>query len=135
MGLEVVFGDAFYFIACINDRDAAHQRVFAVSSQEGLRIVTTDYVLLEVADALAGTRLRAAVLPFVESLRYSHMASIVPASQELLDDGMRLYANRYDKGWSLTDCISFVVMRSRGITEALTADRHFEQAGFMALLK
>ena len=51
------------------------------------------------------------------------------------DEGVRLYVARPDKDWSLTDCISFVVMRERGITEALTGDRHFEQAGFVALLK
>jgi uncharacterized protein len=42
--------------------------------------------------------------------------------------------SRRDKEWSLTDCISFVVMKERGLTEALTADHHFEQAGFKALL-
>jgi predicted nucleic acid-binding protein len=60
---------------------------------------------------------------------------MVPASQELLDRGVTLYRQRPDKDWSLTDCISFVVMRERGITEALTADHHFEQAGFVALLR
>ena len=49
--------------------------------------------------------------------------------------GVALYAERPDKDWSLTDCISFVVMRTMDITEALTGDRHFEQAGFTALLK
>ena len=49
--------------------------------------------------------------------------------------GVALYAERPDKDWSLTDCISFVVMRKMDITEALTGDRHFEQAGFTALLK
>ena len=52
-----------------------------------------------------------------------------------MDAGLALYANRTDKDWSLTDCISFVVMNERGITDALTGDHHFEQAGFAALLK
>jgi len=134
MEMEVVFGDAFFYIAWINDRDVAHRQAIAMGAQEGLRIVTTDYVLLEVADALAQTKLRAAVLPFMEFIRHSHNASIVPASQELLDDGLKLYANRYDKGWSLTDCISFVVMRDRNLTDALTHDHHFKQAGFRILL-
>jgi predicted nucleic acid-binding protein len=46
-----------------------------------------------------------------------------------------LYRGRPDKEWSLTDCISFVVMGERSLTEALTSDHHFEQAGFTALLK
>ena len=61
--------------------------------------------------------------------------TIVPLSSELLDAGLRLIANRPDKDWSLTDCISFVVMTRYEIQEALTGDQHFEQAGFKALLK
>ena len=57
------------------------------------------------------------------------------ASPRLFAAGLDLYRNRPDKAWSLTDCISFVVMRERSITEALAYDRHFEQAGFRALLR
>ena len=53
---------------------------------------------------------------------------------ELFDEGFDLYCRRPDKDWSLTDCVSFVVMQQRGLREAFTADRHFEQAGFVALL-
>jgi predicted nucleic acid-binding protein len=48
--------------------------------------------------------------------------------------GVELYGTRPDKEWSLTDCISFVVMKREGLTDALTGDRHFEQAGFKVLL-
>jgi hypothetical protein len=51
-----------------------------------------------------------------------------------LQRGLDLFAGRSDKNWSLTDCISFVVMQDEGLTEALTGDSHFEQAGFKALL-
>ena len=57
-----------------------------------------------------------------------------PPSAELFDRGCELYTSRSDKEWSLTDCISFVVMKERGLTDALTPDRHFEQAGFKVLL-
>jgi uncharacterized protein len=57
----------------------------------------------------------------------------VQTSDELFEEGFSLYSARSDKDWSLTDCISFVVMQRRNIREALTADRHFEQAGFVAL--
>jgi hypothetical protein len=53
----------------------------------------------------------------------------------LLDAGLGLYGRRLDKEWSLADCIAFVVMKDEGITDALTTDRHFEQAGFKVLLK
>ena len=61
--------------------------------------------------------------------------TILPFSEDSFDWGRILFAARKDKDWSLTDCISFVVMQEHGITDALTADHHFEQAGFVALLK
>ena len=60
---------------------------------------------------------------------------IVPASDVLFRRGIALFAGRPDKAWSLTDCISFVVMTDRGLSEALTGDHHFEQAGFSTLLR
>lgn len=60
---------------------------------------------------------------------------IVPPTQELFVRGIDLYARRPDKERGLTDCISFLVMQEQGITHALTADHHFEQAGFTMLLK
>jgi predicted nucleic acid-binding protein len=60
---------------------------------------------------------------------------IVPPETKLFDQGIEFYQCRPDKAWSLTDCLSFVVMTDLGISEALTGDHHFEQAGFRALLK
>jgi len=68
-------------------------------------------------------------------LRSDAKTTIVPSSHELFEQGKRLYSQRLDKDWSLTDCTSLVVMRQLGLSEALTADRHFEQAGFHVLLK
>jgi len=59
---------------------------------------------------------------------------VVRATTELIERGKELYRRRPDKEWPLTDCISFVVMQDEGLTEALTGDHHFEQAGFKALL-
>jgi predicted nucleic acid-binding protein len=59
---------------------------------------------------------------------------VVPASTELLHRGLALYHDRPDKEWQLTDCMAFIVMDDKNLTEALTGDRHFEQAGFKALL-
>jgi uncharacterized protein len=71
----------------------------------------------------------------LEDLREDDESTIVLAEHPLWEKGIALYNQRPDKKWSLTDCISFVVMQERGLTEALTADQHFEQAGFTSLLK
>ena len=71
----------------------------------------------------------------IENLRSAEEIEVVPATADLFDRGFQYFTGRPDKDWSLTDCISFVVMHESGITEALTADHHFEQAGFVALLK
>lgn len=68
-------------------------------------------------------------------MRSSPRFKIVPLDSQLLELGLQRMGARSDKDWSLTDCISFVVMEREGIAEALTGDHHFEQAGFVALLK
>jgi predicted nucleic acid-binding protein len=75
------------------------------------------------------------VRDFILHLRASAPCEIVPASRELLDRALDFYHQHADKKWTLTDCVSFVIMRERGVTDALTGDKHFEQAGFVALLK
>jgi predicted nucleic acid-binding protein len=59
---------------------------------------------------------------------------VVPFQLELIDSAVQLYRTRPDKSWSLTDCLSFVVMERRQLTEALTTDGHFEQAGMKAMM-
>jgi hypothetical protein len=130
-----MFADTFYYLAVINADDAAHDRAIRASDRMSGQMVTTAWVLTEVADALAAPERRADFLALWETLRRDPEVTMVPASEDLFEAGVDLYARRPDKDWSLTDCISFVVMRDRGITEALTGDHHFEQAGFVALLK
>jgi len=79
--------------------------------------------------------MREAFPRLLAALRADPACTIVPPTQSLLDQGVELYNERPDKSWSLTDCISFVAMREYGATQALTGDRHFEQAGFTLLLK
>jgi predicted nucleic acid-binding protein len=77
----------------------------------------------------------ARVREFMLHLRQSPGGEVVPASRESLDNALEMYHEHADKEWTLTDCVSFIVMRERELTEALTQDHHFEQAGFVALLK
>jgi uncharacterized protein len=133
--MNLVFADAFYFVARLNRSDQYHERVLEFSRDFRARILTSDWVLMEVADALAESESRSRVREFVLHLWQFPACEIVPASRELLDRALELYHQHTDKKWTLTDCVSFVIMRERNVTEALTGDRHFEQAGFVALLK
>jgi predicted nucleic acid-binding protein len=129
------FADSFCFLALNNPEDDAHKSArAAIEGRSGL-IVTTAWVLTEVADALAAPPNRRQFIELLDFLTANPDAIILPPSQPLFQAGLMLYRHRPDKEWSLTDCISFVVMKERGITEALTGDHHFEQAGFAALLK
>lgn len=129
------FADSFYFFAILNPRDPAHRRARDFSEGAPIRFVTTAWVLTEVADGLATTPKREQFGKILADLRGEPLATIIPASETLFDEGVELYLQRLDKGWSLTDCISFIVMRQRGLSDALTGDHHFEQAGFKALLR
>jgi uncharacterized protein len=98
-------------------------------------IVASDYVLLEIGNYLSPASVRGLFFPFLQALRSDRRVTIVPASTDLLARGIDLFRSRPDKNWSLTDCISFIIMNDEGIRDALTADHHFGQAGFTALLK
>jgi len=129
-----VFADSFYFLALFNSNDEAHALAVKAAADLAGTLVTTDWILTETADALCGTANRLGCAELINDLRSSTHVEIVPASRALFDAGWDLYQRRPDKDWSLTDCISFIVMQDREITKALTGDRHFVQAGFQVLL-
>lgn len=130
-----VFMDTYALIAWINTRDAGHPPVKSYLETYSGSIVTTEWVLLEFADAFS----LSSVKPFaIEAIRRIHrlpMFQVVGFEPTVHQAGFELYETRPDKDWSLTDCVSFAVMTQRGLSEALTADHHFEQAGFRAVFK
>ena len=128
-----VFADSFYFIALLNERDRMHVRAAEFERALEQPLITTSWILTEVADAGLPNRIK--VARFIQGLLKFPMVQVEPFSQELFERGLELYLKRPDKEWSLTDCISFVVMEDEEISDALTGDKHFEQAGFNALLK
>ena len=130
-----VFADTQYFLALLNAKDEGHAAAVEFSLEFIGILVTTEWVLVELADALASTRARDLFSVMREKFRKNPSGSLIPLDIADLEEGIALFATRPDKEWSLTDCISFVVMRREKIAEAATADRHFEQAGFTALLK
>ena len=132
--MKSVFADTFYFLALLNERDAADKPAVAASRTAGLTLVTTEFVLVELADALCKPQQRDEVLALCHVVETDPAFRIVRASSELIQRGRELYRERPDKEWPLTDCISFVVMLDHGLSKALTGDHHFEQARFKTLL-
>jgi|LSQX01.3.fsa_nt_gb predicted nucleic acid-binding protein len=130
-----VFADSFFFFALLNPRDAAHAKAVDFSRRNRGALLTTVWVLTELADGLASTPRRQAFRQVLADIEARPANLIVPANPETFERGVDFYNARPDKEWSLTDCISFVVMADERVAEALTGDRHFEQAGFVALLK
>jgi len=134
--MKTVFADSFYFFALLNPRDPAHAKAAAFTGAYTGRIVTTGWILTELADGWARpASWRSVFVQLQADVRANPDITVVPCTDQLLDEGISHYAQRLDKEVSLTDCISFVVMRRDGLTEALTGDHHFEQAGYVALLK
>lgn len=135
--LQPVFLDTAYVNALINTRDQWHEA--AVRWERKLatdrrQLITTEFVLVEIADGLAAVRFRAQAAQVIVAVQASALVEIISASSHLFTAALELYRNRPDKDWGLTDCASFVAMRERALSEALTTDEHFQQAGFRALL-
>jgi predicted nucleic acid-binding protein len=133
-----VFLDTAYAIALASTTDELHLQALALADEleaGGTRLVTTWAVLLEIGNALSKIPYRHAAVRLLFSLQSDANVEIVPLAGPLIEQAMKLYSERPDKEWGLTDCSSFVVMEERGIRDALTADEHFQQAGFRALLR
>jgi predicted nucleic acid-binding protein len=133
--MRAVFADSYFFLALVNARDEAHQKAVQACRQPDQVIVTTGWVITEVADGLARVSNRSTVIEFLNALKNDPEVEVILPSRELFEMGLELYSKFGDKGWTLTDCISFIAMKEEGITDALTGDPHFEQAGFNILLK
>ncbi len=105
--------------------------------QQGDKLITTNYILTElVALLISPLRIpRPKIIAFVEGLKASRHVAIVHVDSTLDAQAWQLFTERTDQEWTLVDCASFVVRRQRGLLEAFTTDHHFEQAGFVCLLK
>lgn len=132
--MKSVFADSYFYLALLNPRDGGHVHAREEAKAFHGRIVTSHWVLAEVADAMCRAADRNRFVQFFNAITGSSTLTIVAADASHLPRGMELYAKRPDKDGSLTDCISFVIMNELGLTEAFTADAHFAQAGFTQLL-
>ena len=130
-----LFADSWYYIALLLKSDQAHADVIAFTKNLDAKVFTTAWVLTEVANMLSAPRFRSEFLSLLDDLEMNQNVVVVGPDRQIFRQGIELYRSRADKEWSLTDCISFVVMSREKLTDVLTNDRHFEQAGFKTLFE
>ncbi len=132
------FLDTSFAIAIASKKDMSHQRAAFLARKikaDKISIITTKAILLEIGNALARLKYRQFGINLLENLAADQNTTIISLTDELYNQAFELFRTRPDKEWGLVDCISFVVMKEQEITDALTADEHFTQAGFRALLR
>lgn len=129
------FIDSQFVVARINNKDEHHERAVQLARQyDGKELVTTDAILLEVGNALARQH-RLEAIAVIDNFQTSPEIEIVRLDPEIFEQAFDLFKSHSDKTWGLVDCVSFVVMRQHEISDALTYDQHFVQAGFRALMR
>ncbi len=130
-----IFLDTLFVVGLVNRRDQYHRQAIELSEQlEGSSFLTTDVVLLEIGNALAKGYKQESIKIINEFLQ-SEDTEIIHLNPVLFQQAFKLYQTRHDKEWGFIDCVSFVVMKEKGILQALTFDKHFTQAGFQPLMR
>lgn len=131
----MVFVDTGFLVALTSKQDGLHEPALAWSAALREPLLTSEYVLVETINALSVARLRRQVYAIWDEINAAPEWEIVPVSWPMFQEAIAFHRQHADKEWSLTDCVSFILMRQRRVSRALTYDRHFEQAGFEALLR
>jgi len=123
-------------LVLLNSRDACHRQAKKLLPQlrAAREVWATEAVLIEIGNALARSN-RVTAAAFINSCYITSNIRVISVNRQLFLQTVDFYKKHRDKEWGLTDCISFIVMKEQGLTKALTADEHFKQAGFRALLK
>ena len=135
--MRTVFVDTAYWVAQSDKRDQWHRQALEVEQQlTDVRLITSELVLIEFLNYFCNSRetTRERVALATQEILIDPKIQITWQTQALFEAGLDLYGARLDKGYSLTDCVSMVVMRQAGIQEVLSHDRHFAQEGFNTLL-
>jgi len=125
-----IFVDSGYLIALIRKRDKFHNVALEVAEFYTGPFLTTDLILIELANSLSKPPYRETVINVIEKIQVDGNTNVVPFSTEGMSKAFSLFKSRGDKAWGLVDCFSFVVMQEMHIEQALTFDDHFRQAGF-----
>jgi predicted nucleic acid-binding protein len=136
--MSAVFIDTSYFIALVNTSDAQHQsaRDWAKRITENKMIChITLPIVFEIADGFSKIARREIGMDLLEKITNADNFIIHPFSEITFKKAFQLWLSRKDKGWGLTDCYSFELMKEQNLSQVLTADKHFEQYGYPILLK
>jgi uncharacterized protein len=129
--------DTSHLIALFSTKDHFHLRAQALQQrieQERIPLLITEQVIFELGAAFSRVAMRKTGSRIMDAMMQDPRIEVVQASAQNKQAAMDLFAKHEDKDWSLCDCMSFVIMRERGLAHALSADHHFVQAGFNALL-
>lgn len=135
---QAVFVDTSAWLALINESDADHAKAKTIRDKllhSKKRFFVTEYIIVEIANSLCKARWRTHAVKLINSIRETEFIEVVEIDKEAYEEAWQMYSGRTDKEWSLTDCVSFAVMKRYGIRDAFTNDHHFEQAGFEVLIK
>jgi len=135
---QAVFVDTSAWLALINESDADHAKAKIIRDKllhSKKRFFVTEHIIVEIANSLSKVRWRAHAVKLINAIRDTEFINVVELDKEAYDESWQMYSDRTDKEWSLTDCISFTVMKRNGMRDAFTNDHHFEQAGFNVLIK
>ncbi|MEC4983601.1 MAG: PIN domain-containing protein [Oscillatoria sp. PMC 1068.18] len=135
MSKDKLFLDTAFIQAVLNSRDQYHSsaKKLLPRVKDADEVWLTEAILMEVGNALSAFN-RQKVVTFIHQCYQFQNTRVVNVTTELFEAGLNLYESRLDKEWGLVDCISFAVMQQQSLTNAVTSDRHFVQAGFRALL-
>jgi hypothetical protein len=132
-----VFLDTNGWLALLHSKDVHHEqakRLWIDLGAHGYNIVVNDWIIAETGNGLARTPIKHLFADAVGQVWASPRVDLIIVDRELVAKAVEYYRRYADKLWGMVDCASFIVMQDRGITEAFTSDRHFEQAGFKCLL-
>ena len=137
MPSDILFLDSAYAIALAAPDDESHSKAAALAAElrsRNLQMLTTEAVVFEIGDALSKPKFRRIAIELMTGIFTDPQIEVISVTPALVQRAFDLFQRRPDKGWGMTDCLSFIVMEDRGIQKALTTDEHFEQAGFVAML-
>jgi uncharacterized protein len=136
--MNTVFADTGYWIALINRKDPHRLQALQLAQQlDKTRIVTTELVLVELLNFFSnkGPFLRKMAVQAIEDIVNDQYVTVISHTHNLFQSALKRYDKVFDKQWSFVDCYSFEVMKSKRIKEALAYDKHFQQAGFITMLR